>query len=311
MSVTTRFTAQDDLLHDVDPDLPHGRESFAWAVPLPQHGLQVFLYMGRDSATGLFSLAVGIADAVSLDPLYRKVDTGLELRDGTDFDDCRIGGLHLRQPEPLTTAHLRYEDGETLIDVQMRALHRPFSWHENDDGCPEWVATDRFEQSVSTEGVIEVAGRRVEFSSFGHRDHSWGPRDWRPMHHWKWMNAATQDGSTSIHAFEIFGLADRRVMGYVNRDGDVTPITEIATTTELDFTTLMHTHTLAECTDAEGRVIVLDATSVAGLPIPGGHMRMNEISCTGTLGGEPADIHVEMGWAETYAQNYDGGGDAA
>jgi hypothetical protein len=305
-TTTSRFSPADDLLHDVDPSTPHGRESFAWAIPIPDEGLGAFVYLGRDAATGDYALAVGIADAVTLTPLYRDVSTGLRMTEGTDFDDCRIGGLHLRQPEPLTTAELRFEKDGVLIEVSMRALHRPFSWHENEDGCPEWVAAERFEQSVSTKGVIEVDGRRVEFEAFGHRDHSWGPRDWRPMHHWKWMNAATKDGGTSIHAFEIFGLADRRIMGYVNRGGDVTAITAVDVRTELDLSTLLHTRTVARCTDADGREITMDATSVANVDIPGGHMRMNEIACSGTLDGRDAVLHVEMGWGEAYARTYSG-----
>lgn len=51
MSVA-RFSAKDDLLHPIAPDVPHGRESFAWAVPVPREGLLAFLYTARDADTG-------------------------------------------------------------------------------------------------------------------------------------------------------------------------------------------------------------------------------------------------------------------
>ena len=39
---------------------------------------------------------------------------------------------------------------------------------------------------------LEVAGRRIEWDRrMGHRDHSWGNRDWGVPHHWKWFVAYT------------------------------------------------------------------------------------------------------------------------
>jgi hypothetical protein len=168
-----RFSAEDDLLHPISPDEPHGRESFAWAVPVPQEGLLAFLYTARDADTGLYSRIVGLADDMTGETLYRDVVGNIEL-DGEDFDDGTVAGLHVRQPEPLTTAELSYAADGVRVEVSMQALHEPFSWHDNKDGCADWIATDRYEQSVSTTGVIEVGGRTVKFESMGHRDHSWG-----------------------------------------------------------------------------------------------------------------------------------------
>ena len=293
-------------MHPIAPEVPHGRESFAWAVPIPDEGLLAFLYLARDANTGRYTRMVAIADGLTGNPLYRDIAADLELDSGTDFDDCQVAGLHLRQPEPLTTAELSYVGDGVRIDVTMRALHEPFSWHDNRDGCADWIATDRYEQSVSTRGAIAVAGRTVQFDGMGHRDHSWGPRDWRPMQHWKWMNAATADGSTSLHAFVIFALGDRLVNGYVNRAGAVSPLTAIDVRTELDLSTMLHRRVHAVCTDHEGGQITLDATGVAGLAVPARHMRMNEVACVATLDDRPAIAHVEMGWPETYVREFTG-----
>jgi hypothetical protein len=300
-----RFAPEDDLLHDIAPDVPHGRESFAWAVPVPHEGLLAFLYTACDADTGRYSRIVGLADDMTGETLYRDVAGDIEL-DGKDFDDCTVAGLHVRQPEPLTTAELAYAADGVRVEVSMRALHEPFSWHDNEDGCADWIATDRYEQSVSTTGVIEVAGRTVEFESMGHRDHSWGPRDWRPMQHWKWMNAATLDGSTSLHAFVIFALGDRMVNGYVNRGGVVTPLSGIEARTDLDMSTMLHRGVRATCTDENGGETVLDATGVAALGVPARQMRMNEIACSATLDGQPAIAHIEMGWPESYIREFTG-----
>jgi hypothetical protein len=126
------------------------------------------------------------------------------------------------------------------------------------------------------------------------------------MQHWKWMNAATVDGSTSLHAFVIFALGERLVNGYVNRDGVVTPLSAIDARTDLDMSTMLHRSVQATCTDEAGGETVLDATGVAALGVPARHMRMNEVSCTATLDGQPAIAHIEMGWPESYIKDFTG-----
>jgi hypothetical protein len=293
-------------MHPISPDVPSGRESFAWAVPIPHEDLLAFLYLARDAATGRYTRMVALADGMSREPLYRDIAAEADMESGTDFDDCQVAGLTLRQPEPLTTAELSYAGDGVRVEVAIRALHEPFSWHDNKDGCAGWIATDRYEQSVTTRGTIEVGGRTVRFEGMGHRDHSWGPRDWRPMQHWKWMNAATPDGTTSLHAFVIFALGDRLVNGYVNRGGKVSPLAAIDVRAELDLSSMLHRRVHAVCTDEDAQRIVLDATGVAGLAVPARHMRMNEVACTATLDDRPAIAHVEMGWPETYVREFTG-----
>jgi len=185
----------------------------------------------------------------------------------------------------------------------MRGLHAPFSWHDGRDGCPPWAADDRFEQSVRTQGAFSADGRSVEFESMGHRDHSWGTRDWRPLQHWKWINAATLDGEVTLHGWISYALGDRQVNGYVNRGGDVQPIVSAEATAELDEQ-FMHTAVTGTFTTAGGDNVELAATSVAGTPIRARHLQLNEVACEATLGGAPAVAHIELGWPQSYIAEF-------
>jgi len=187
----------------------------------------------------------------------------------------------------------------------MEGLHEPFSWHENENGCPAWAAHDRYEQSVRTRGRFVVGGRTIDFESMGHRDHSWGTRDWRALQHWKWMNAATLDGSLSVHGWIGFALGGITYNGYVNRAGSVSPITFVTADAQLDEN-FMHTAVSATLTTADGASLQLEATSVAGLPIPARHLQMNEIAGTATLDGQEAISHIELGWPQAYIKEYVG-----
>ena len=297
-----RFSEVDDLLHDIS-HAPHGRESYLWTAPLPAHRLLVFAYAFRDADTDRFGRIVVVAGDEAREPLHLSVSDDHAL-EGDDMRDAVVGGLHVRQPEALRTAHIAYEsDDGTAFDVRFEGLHEPFSWHENEGGCPAWAADDRYEQSCRTSGTVRVDGREIAFDGFGHRDHSWGTRDWRALQHWKWMNATTSDGEASLHAWISFALGDVQVNGYVNRGGTVTPLVDLVAHADLDDH-MLHTAVRATLIDADGGETVLEARRAAIWQMPIRHLYLNEAAMTATIDGREAVAHVELGWPQAYVDEY-------
>lgn len=297
MSVATRFTAADDLLHDIE-GIPDGRESLAYVIPVPGERLALMLYAWRHADTQKWGRLVGVGGPDAHAPYVFDIVDGVDM-EGDDLDDVTVAGLHIRQPDALRSAELHYAADDVAIDLRLDALHAPFSWHENADGCPAWAASDRYEQSVCATGTVTVAGREITIDGFGHRDHSWGTRDWRALQHWKWMNATTLDGSVSLHAWESLAYAERHVMGYVNRGGDVTPIAAVRATAQLDDR-LVHQGLAVEITTDDGATTTLEATLAAGLVVPVSQLYMHEIAMTATVDGAAAVAHVEFGWLQSY-----------
>jgi hypothetical protein len=297
----TRFTAADDLLHDI-AGRPHGRESLFFVLPVPHEGLAGLAYVFKDESTGRFGRIIALGESLSPEPLFLDIAADLAL-EGDDLDDFVVGGLHVRQPDPLRTAGLSFHKDGFGIECHLEGTHAPFSWHEGIDGCPPWAADERYEQSVRTRGTFTLPGRTVDFVSAGHRDHSWGTRDWRPLQHWKWINATAVDEDISLHGWISYALGDRQVNGYVSRDGVVSPIVTAESHAVLDEA-FMHTSVSGNFVDAEGRELRLEATSVAGIPVPARHMQMNEIACSATLDGHAAIAHIELGWPQSYIADY-------
>lgn len=296
-----QFSPRDDLLHDI-AGRPNGRESLFWTFPLPEHGLACMVYAWRDADTNRFSRLVGITDQLSPKPLHFDLATDLDL-EGDDLDDCVIGGLHVLQPEPLTTCELFYEQDGVTFAGRMSAIHAPFSWHDGDGGCFSWAADDRYEQSMRTDGTLTIGGKTTEFAGVGHRDHSWGTRDWRALQHWKWINVTSLDGKLSTHAWVSFAFGDRQINGYVNREGKLSPITELDVTGVLndDF---MHTSVSGILKTADGKELRMETRSVAGLPIHARHLVLNEVVGKATLNGAPAASHIEFGWPMSYVAEF-------
>jgi hypothetical protein len=302
MSTTAHFQPTDDLLHDIS-GAPHARESLLWTCPLPDEDLLVFAYAWRDGDTETYGRLIAVGGPDVHAPLVFDFAEGLQL-EGENLDDCVIGGLRISQPEPLRVAEIRFESDAVSYEARFEALHVPFSWHQNAGGCPAWAATDRYEQSVRTSGVVQLGDEpAVVFSGAGHRDHSWGTRDWRALQHWKWMNATSADGEVSLHAWDSLAYGNRQVLGYVNRGGEVVPIRDIDVTVDLDDR-LVHRGVRAVIFDEAGMETVLEATTAAGVQVPIADLYLNEIAMHATIDGRPAVAHVELGWPKTYVDQF-------
>jgi|GEM_PF-719670 len=297
----TVFTAADDLLHDRYSSFgPHARESMVVTAPIPDEELLVFAYLWREGGDrwGRFVIVAG--------PDMTKPEFVDFLADGEysgdDLRDFEVSGLRWRQPEALRTAELSYDSGELALDLRFEAIGVPFSWHDNPDGCPEWVAHDRYEQCGRTEIRLDLRGRHVEFSGVGHRDHSWGPRNWAYLQHWKWINAATRDRETSLHCMLMNVQGALLTNGYLNRDGVVSPIVRGEARAQLDEH-MYHRRVSGRFVDELGREMDLEADYSAGWSMPIGHLLLNEIGMAASLDGAPAIAHVELGWPQDYVRS--------
>ena len=297
----TEFVPDDDLLHDdISASGPYARESLLLTAPIPEEELLVFLYLWREGGTkwGRF-LFVGGPDMGT--PLFLSHEDGADYAGG-NLRDFTVGGLHWRQPEALRTAEVEFHGEGLDLQVRFEGIHPPFSWHDNADGCPDWVAHNRFEQSGLTSGSITLGDRHVEFNGVGHRDHSWGSRNWYMLQNWKWMNAATPDGSSSLHAMIMSVKGEKLVNGYLYLDGQVSPIVSAEASADLDDK-MVHRKVRGRFVDEQGREMILASDYAAGWSMPIQHLLLNEIGMTASLNGEAAVAHVELGWPADYVRN--------
>ncbi len=300
MPVTTVFRPEDDLLHDEHSAVgPFARESLLITAPIPDEQLLIFVYLWREGGSrwGRFLFIAG-TDMSSPEYLTSEAEgkyTGDNLR------DFEVSGLHWRQPDPLKVAEVSFADAQCELELRFEGLHAPFSWHDNSDGCPDWVAVDRYEQSGRTSGRLVLRGREIVIDGVGHRDHSWGSRNWNYLQHWKWMNAASHDGTTSLHCMLMNVKGDIHLNGYTNRGGVVSPIVTGWAKADLDER-MTHRLVTGEFVDETGATMTLQSHFAAGWSMPIQHLVLNEIGMSATLDGKPATAHVELGWPTDYVK---------
>jgi hypothetical protein len=91
--------------------------------------------------------------------------------------------------------HLGYKSKRCNFDMLFRPLNELYCYNKENDhgdrGNSGMLFSQHIEQAGIFEGEIELNGNRIEFGpSTGHRDHSWGIRDWSQVDNY-WLFSAT------------------------------------------------------------------------------------------------------------------------
>jgi len=288
----------DDLRHRPGPG-ERMRDSLFWQCVIPEEriGFQAYLYSTSDGKAGF--------NVVVMSPERRPLVLDLvdgELAPDDDFDDLTFRGLHLVQPAGSGRATLRYESEKVRIAYDFQGLHEPFSYRQNPDGLPAWFAQDRFEQTGWVKGEIVFGDRRIVLDRVGHRDHSWGMRQWTVPQHWKWLVAYTPDASRIVNAWIWIARGEWGVGGYVVRDGELAAISHVRQKADYDERMLQR-RIVVDIVDVAGRDcrLELDMFGLVKLPAGGRHPTLIvEAACDASIDGRSGAGQFETQWPQAY-----------
>jgi hypothetical protein len=287
---------KDDLRHPLRPG-PHSRESLFYNALLPDQEMMIFIYTWVDAANNGGHLVTVVGD--------NNVRHAISATDGVpvgdrDFHDWEVQGLRLRHSEPLERAEIGFTGNDMTLEATFTGLHPAFDYAQNRDGCPRIIADNRFEQSGRITGTLTLNGRTIEFSTTGHRDHSWGTRDWDSIQDWKWVSAQA-GADLSLNVMQMHWRGETTQHGYVYRDGKVHPVTDIRTRAHYDNNWWQ---TALEMTlrDDGGHDTVVTANRYALLRFEAGEkLALHEAGCHARINGQPGVAHFECGWDKAYA----------
>lgn len=279
-------------------DDPHARESLVFMLQLPEQDIAAFVYtwVNGESKAGAAFCAYG--PGVGGDPIFEVVD-GIPVPREQGFNDWRVGKVHVAHGAALQVADLSYAGENVSLEYHFEASHPAYNYGSNVGGCPDWLADDRFEQAGRVRGVLRLGEREIAFDTMGHRDHSWGTRDWGVAQHWKWLEAQTGP-DTSVHFYDIQALGRNILRGYVQRDGEIAEVTAVDVTFQHDDK-LRHTGMQAVVLDELGRSTRVTGTTYALFEFPVSPLAtLNEGSMTVEIDGVKGVGHVEMCWPKSY-----------
>lgn len=302
------FGPRDDLRHWPTTAGGRMRDSLFWEMIMPDEclGLQVYLYLTDRGRTG-YNVTVWGPDA---EPVALKLGGGTVGAE-MDLDDFVFEGLTVTQPELRRTAVVTYTSHDLRLRYEFEGIHAAFSYHENPDGLPTWFALNRLEQSGRVHGHLEIgeAGsrdlRRTDFDGrMGHRDHSWGPRDWGVPQHWKWFVAYTESGC-AVNGWLWIARGEWGFAGYVARDDATTPIAHIEQKATYDDD-MTQRRLEASVVDVAGGRTELTFDRYGLVKLPTNERTGTEIweaACVATIDGEPGAGQWETQWSRSYLEH--------
>lgn len=280
---------------------PDARESLAFVLPLPAEELGVIIYSWVTGEGKAGSLLAVFGPGLDGDPIVEVVD-GIEVPPGMGFDDWCVGAMRIQHGEPLWSAGVHFAGERLELEYHFEGIHPAYAYGGHADGCPWYLADDRFEQSGTARGVLRVDGRAIPFDTTTHRDHSWGTRNWGAPLHWKWV-LAQAGPEVGVHFIAAEALGRTELRGYVHKDGLTA---EVIAVEDEDFVLgpdLMQRRYSADLLDDAGRTTTLTLVARAAFPfLVSPVLTLNEVSMEATVDGQPGVGHIEMAWPKEYVE---------
>jgi hypothetical protein len=287
------------------------RDSLFWQTVLPEHdlALQIYLFVTGTGAAGYNAALWGRDGVVALER------GGGRVPDEMDFDDFAVGGLTVRADGALRSSRVSVRGERLQVDLAFEGLHDAFTFRDNPDGLPTWFADDRIEQTGRVGGTVAFPGadgtpRTLDLGPLGHRDHSWGLRDWRAPQHWKWLVAYTSDpaaAATAVNGWIWQARGEWGFAGYVLREGRILPVRAIDQRTDY-ADGLRQRRLVATLHDVEGGATSLELDVFGVLPLPddrSGTMIL-EGACRAAIDGVAGVGQFETEWPLDYFRHLGG-----
>ena len=276
-----------------------GRESVPYAVVLPKEGVTIFLYTWVDAENNAGAMCCLFGPAIGEEGHIFEIQDGIVVPATMNFDDWRVGGMHMRQNMTLESADVTFQGKRVAVKLRFDAIHPAYAYGGHRDGCPNMIADNRFEQSGLVKGTVTIDGRVIPFEYTGHRDHSWGHRDWPAIQHWRWFEGQAGP-DLAVHFFEIHSEGIVHLRGYIYKDGIVSEVTSVDFDYERGLD-LKQKSFKAVVRDAAGRTVNVHAKTFAFFAFPvRADTVMNESGMSVEIDGAPGAGWLEMCWPRSY-----------
>jgi hypothetical protein len=287
-----------DGRHKLRADRPLDRESIPIIVNLPEHGIAFFTYTWVNNASeagaaiAIFGPGVGEAP-IQVRLADRKVPADM------DFSNWKIDDFTMKQDLKFGHAEVSWKGEGAAIDFTFDGFHPPYAYSANAEGCPAYCADDRIEQSGRVQGTLTIGDKVIEFDATGHRDHSWGTRDWTAFQNYRWFQG--QAGTDcSVHFWHLHALGSTKLYGYVFKDGLMAEVTDIDFTWQHDEQ-FNQTRLDAVVTDEAGRRTTVEVDFFGHYPlIPHPDLVLMEGAGRALIDGREGAGWMEVAWPTSY-----------
>ena len=287
-----------DGRHKMRADRPLDRESIPIIVNLPEHGIAFFTYTWVNAASEAGAAIAIFGPGIGPEPIQARL-ADRKVPEDMDFSDWRIEDFSMKQDLQFGHAEVSWKGSGAAIQFDFDGFHPPYAYSANKDGCPTYCADDRIEQSGRAKGTLTLGDRVIHFDTTGHRDHSWGTRDWIAFQNYRWFEG--QAGTDcSVHFWHLHALGETKLIGYVFKDGLMAELTDLDFTWDHDDK-FQQTRLDATLTDEAGRTTGLAVDFFGHYPlIPHPELTLMEGAGKALIDGRDGVGWMEVAWPTAY-----------
>ncbi|MFX0139164.1 MAG: hypothetical protein ACFFDN_36315 [Candidatus Hodarchaeota archaeon] len=183
--------------------------------------------------------------------------------------------------KPMKKWRVKFEDRKFNLDVTYDSIYPVFNFNSARDPTAlleefgleilDVAAQQHYEQAMKVTGTLtfKKTGEIRKINCHGHRDHSYGTRDWIHIDGWNWAAAKFSDGEyISLSRVEVFGKIF--VNGFIaTKEGNI-PIKNVDVTTKTrdDGKTPVSSEFIVTDTKGKQRTIITNTIHSIHLPLP-------------------------------------------
>jgi hypothetical protein len=287
-----------EYLHD--PTTEHDwNESFYFNFTDPKRQVggwtRIGLLPNQDSDVGAMMLYAGGSRILA------ALETGRAAREG---DELRFGGLSYRRLEPLKKWRLAFSGDmmdvdnarklpelkpeslmtqQVQVDLEVEGMAPCFDFKDSDPRAlaemlvdartrlsdlrkVSKVSSEHYEQAMRASGSVRIGNREMSISGSGHRDHSWGVRDWAAPRLWTWLTCqfgedlAFNLSRVAIASVDIFN-------GFTTRDGMNYPVRRVALQTQFEEDGVTQHNLAFQLEDTGGQAVEVTGDVLCVIPL--------------------------------------------
>ncbi|NVM03900.1 MAG: hypothetical protein HWN67_16330 [Candidatus Helarchaeota archaeon] len=119
--------------------------------------------------------------------------------------------------EPMKKWRITYQNRRFELDIIFEGRFSVYNYLSHKDPMIsikelgvellERTAQHHYEQAMRATGtlILKKKGEILKINCLGHRDHSWGTRDWVKIDRWYWISAQFEDETLNIFQIEFAG----------------------------------------------------------------------------------------------------------
>lgn len=270
---------EDDLTHELGPE-ENFNESVYFNFFDPAQNRGGFVRMGNRANEGYAEMTVIVWNPDG-SAVFNYAKPGINHNDGWDAGGLRVDverpaelvrtvfdgeGVYLANPRDMADPGKAFKSNprrRLAIDLHHEAVG-PMYGHVGDPDDGNQFARAHTEQHSRIYGTIQIGDEApVDFSGWGLRDHSWGPRYWQATPSYRWITGNFGDDLGMI----VRTNSDGEGGGLFHEGQDLVRITRTTLTTAYEPDTHYHRGLRAELELEDGRTRLLEGKVMGYIPL--------------------------------------------